>query len=62
MVAILAIYMGRPLQLGLDPLSSVLLLSMFIVALPLHTGNTTLQPGVVHLVIFVIYLFFNLFP
>lgn len=62
-VAILAIYMGWPLELGLDPLSSVLLLlSMFIVALTLHTGNTTLQPGVVHVVIFVIYLFFNLFP
>lgn len=62
-VAILAIYMGWPLQLGLDPLSSVLLLlSMFIVALTLHTGNTTVQPGVVHVVIFVIYLFFNLFP
>lgn len=64
-VALLAVYMGWPLQLGLglDPVSMVLLLlSMFVIALTLHTGNTTLQPGVVHVVIFVIYLFFNLFP
>jgi Ca2+:H+ antiporter len=62
-VAILAIYMGWPLELGLDPLSCVLLLlSVFVIGLTLHTGNTTVQPGVVHLMIFFIYLFFNLFP
>ena len=62
-VALLAIYMGWPLELGLDPISMVmLLLSIFVVMLTLNTGNTTLQPGVVHMVIFVIYLFFSFFP
>jgi Ca2+:H+ antiporter len=62
-VALLAVYMGWPLELGLEPVSMVLLLlSMFVVALTLHTGNTTLQPGVVHLAIFVVYLYFSFSP
>lgn len=62
-VALLANYMGWPLQLGLDGKSTVLLvLSLFIVALTLRTGNTTVQPGIVHLVIFAVYLFFSLVP
>lgn len=62
-VALLAIYMGWPLELGLDAISTVmLLLSLFVVMLTLNTGNTTLQPGVVHMVIFVIYLFFSFSP
>lgn len=59
-VALLANYMGWPLQLGLDGASTVMLvLSLFIVALTLRTGNTTWQPGIVHLVIFAAYLFFS---
>lgn len=62
-VALLAVYMGWPLELGLDGLSTaLLLLSLFVVALTLRTGNTTLQPGVVHLVIFVVYLYFSFVP
>ena len=62
-VAFLAIYMGWPIELGLDAKSIVLLsLSLFVIALTLRTGNTTLQPGVVHLVIFAIYLFFSFAP
>jgi Ca2+:H+ antiporter len=62
-VAILANYMGWPLQLGLDAQSTVMLvLSLFVVALTLRTGNTTLQPGIVHLVIFMVYLFFSFVP
>lgn len=60
-VALLAVYMGWPLELGLDGFSLVLLtLSLFVVALTLRTGNTTSQPGIVHLVIFATYLFFSL--
>lgn len=59
-VALLANYMGWPLQLGLDGASTVMLvLSLFVVALTLRTGNTSLQPGAVHLVIFAAYLFFS---
>ena len=62
-VALLAVYMGWPLELGLDPLSSAMLvLSLFVVALTLRTGNTTSQPGIVHLVIFAVYLFLSLVP
>lgn len=62
-VALLANYMGWPLQLGLDGVSTVMLmLSLFVVALTLRTGNTTMQPGIVHLVIFAVYLFFSFVP
>lgn len=62
-VAVLALWMGWPLKWGLDGASIVLLvLTLFLVALTLRTGNTTRQPGVLHLSLFVIYLFFNLVP
>src|SRR5690606_6158025 len=62
-VALLANFMGWPLQLGLDGVSTVMLmLSLFVVALTLRTGNTTMQPGIVHLVIFAVYLFFSFVP
>lgn len=62
-VALLAIYLGWPLELGLSPVSMVLLaLTLFVVALTLRTGNTTLQPGVVHLVLFAAYLVFSFMP
>lgn len=62
-VAILALFMGWPLELGLDAMSTGLLtLSLFVVALSLRTGSTTFQPGVVHLMIFAVYLFFSFVP
>ena len=62
-VALLALYMGWPLELGLDGFSTVLLLlSLFVVALTLRTGNTTKQPGIVHLLIFAVYLYFSFVP
>ena len=62
-VVILALFMDWPLQLGLDGISTALLvLSLFVGALSLRTGNTTFQPGIVHLVIFAIYLFFSFSP
>ncbi|RKG55545.1 ionic transporter y4hA [Acinetobacter cumulans] len=62
-VAILAIIFDWPLVLGLDAKSTVLLiLSLFIVANTLRTGNTTMLPGFVHLAIFATYLFFSFVP
>lgn len=62
-VSVIALYMGWPLDLGLDARSTVLLtLTLFVVAMSLRTGNTTLQPGVVHLLLFVTYLFFSIMP
>jgi Ca2+:H+ antiporter len=62
-VAILALFMGWPLELGLDGKSiALLMLSLFVAALSLRTGNTTAQPGIVHLVLFAVYLFFSFVP
>ena len=62
-VALLAVYMGWTLELGLDNKSTVLLvLSLFIVSISLRTGFTTILPGIVHLCIFITYLFFSFVP
>lgn len=62
-VALLAVYMGWTLELGLDNKSVVLLvLSLFIVSISLRTGFTTILPGIVHLCIFITYLFFSFVP
>lgn len=62
-VAIVALIMGWPLTLGLDAKSTVLLvLTLFVTAMSLRTGNTTFQPGLVHLMIFAVYLFFSFVP
>ena len=62
-VAIVSIYFGWPLALGLDLKSIVLLvLSLFVSILSLGTGRTTILQGVVHLVIFATYLFMTIVP
>ena len=62
-VAIVAIVMDWPLELGLDAKSiTLLVLSLFVVSNSLRTGRTTSLPGVVHLVIFAAYLFFSFAP
>jgi Ca2+:H+ antiporter len=62
-VALLSVYMGWQLELGLDAKSTALLvLSLFIVAISLRTGLTTILPGIVHLCIFLTYLFFSFVP
>jgi len=55
--------LGWPLELGLDAKSTVLLvMSLFIVANTLRTGNTTMLSGFIHIAIFIIYLFFSFVP
>jgi len=62
-VAVLSLVTGRTLALGLDAMGTALLvLSLFIAALSLSTGRTTVLQGIVHLVIFAVYLFTTVVP
>jgi Ca2+:H+ antiporter len=62
-VALLSIVTGLTLTLGLDIKSTVLLLlSLFVCALSLGTGRTTVLQGTVHLVILATYLFTTIVP
>lgn len=62
-VALLAMLFGWPLELGLSGISTTMLvMSLFVVALTLRTGNTNAQAGIMHLVIFATYLFFSFVP
>jgi Ca2+:H+ antiporter len=62
-VALVSLATGWRLTLGLDTKSTVLLmLSLFIAALSLGTGRTTILQGIVHLVILVIYIFMTIVP
>jgi Ca2+:H+ antiporter len=62
-VAILSLASGWPLALGLDAKATVLLLlSLFLTTISLGTGRTTVLQGVVHLVLFAVYLFTTVVP
>jgi hypothetical protein len=62
-VAIISVFAGWTLVLGLDSKETVLLvLSLFVASLTLNTGRTTVLPGAAHLVIFAVYLFTVLVP
>jgi Ca2+:H+ antiporter len=62
-VAAIAILFNLPLSLGISSLNMVLMyLSLFIGALTLAIGRTTLLQGVVHLIIFFEFLFLSLVP
>ena len=57
-MAIVSLANGWTLTLGIDPKSTVLLiLSLLVATLSLGTGRTTVLQGMVHLVIFAVYLF-----
>lgn len=62
-VAVVSLTLGWPLTLGLDPKAMVLLVLTLIVAtLSLGSGRTTVLQGVVHLMIFAVYLFTTVVP
>ncbi|MGQ0622657.1 MAG: calcium:proton antiporter [Panacagrimonas sp.] len=62
-VAVVSLLTGWTLTLGIDVKSSVLLLlSLLVATLSLGTGRTTVLQGVVHLVIFAVYLFTAVVP
>jgi len=62
-VAAVALFMGRPLTLGLGPTEVALLYLTLIVSLAtLGTGRTTVLQGIVHLVILTAFLFLAVVP
>lgn len=62
-VAALSLAVQLPISLGLDSKSIVLLfLTLIVASLSLGTGRTTILQGVVHLVIFGVYLFTTIVP
>jgi Ca2+:H+ antiporter len=62
-VAIVSLATGWTLTLGIDIKSTVLLLlSLLVAMLSLSTGRTTVLQGVVHLVLFAVYLFTTVVP
>ena len=62
-VAVVSLLTARPLMLGLgNENSTLLLLTLFITGLTLGTGTTTMLQGVVHLVIFALFLLLSAVP
>jgi Ca2+:H+ antiporter len=62
-VAIVSLATGWTLTLGIDIKSTVLLvLSLLVATLSLGTGRTTVLQGMIHLVIFAVYLFTTVVP
>jgi len=62
-VGALALYLARPLVLGLGPASmALLLLTLFISTITLATGRTTILQGAVHMVIAAIFLLLSMLP
>ena len=62
-VAVVSIVIGQPIELGLDPKDQVLLaLTLLVGVITLGTGRTTVLQGIVHLVIFAVFLFFAVVP
>jgi len=62
-VAVVSIVLDTPLELGLGPKDQILLaLTLFVGVITLGTGRTTVLQGIVHLVIFAVFLFFAVAP
>ncbi|PMS18537.1 ionic transporter y4hA [Trinickia dabaoshanensis] len=60
-VAAVFVWTGRPLELGIGGMETVLLaLTLFISSLTLSTGRTTVLQGAVHLSLFAAYLFLSI--
>lgn len=62
-VATVSIVLQQPLILGLDPKDQILLaLTLLLSMITLGTGRTTVLQGIVHLVVFAVFLFFAVVP
>jgi Ca2+:H+ antiporter len=62
-VALVTLYLEKPLLLGLNAVDTVLLaLTLLISTLTFGTGRTNVLSGFIHLVVFVTYLFFTYRP
>jgi len=59
----ISIFLHKPLTLGLGPKEELLLFVTLIVSLlTLGTGRTTVLQGVVHVLLFAVFLFFAIVP
>lgn len=62
-VAVASLFLGLPMDLGLNPSNSVLLvLTLVVCGLTLGRGRTSVLPGFVHLVLFATFIFLLFFP
>ena len=62
-VAAVSIVLRQPLELGLNAKDQALLaITLILSVITLGTGRTTVLQGVVHLVIFAVFLFFAVMP
>ena len=62
-VAAISILLGEPLKLGLDLKEQILLaITLLVGVITLGTGRTTVLQGLVHLVIFAVFLFLAIVP
>lgn len=62
-VALLFVLQGHPLILGLGAKETIfLMLTLFVGSMSLATGRTTILQGIVHLVIFISFVFFAVSP
>ena len=62
-VAAVSIALDTPLELGLGQKDQILLaLTLFVGVITLGTGRTTVLQGIVHLIIFAVFLFFAVSP
>jgi len=62
-VAVVSVALSQPLELGLGEKDQVLLaLTLLVGVITLGTGRTTVLQGIVHLVIFAVFLFFAVVP
>ena len=62
-VAVLSIVTRQPIELGLGAKDEVLLmLTLLLGVITLGTGRTTVLQGIVHLVLFAVFLFFSVIP
>jgi Ca2+:H+ antiporter len=62
-VGAVSIVLGQPLELGLEPKDQAMLaLTLLLSAITLATGRTTILQGIVHLIVFAVFLFFAIVP
>nr|WP_246746271.1 MULTISPECIES: ionic transporter y4hA [Nitratireductor] len=62
-IAVMSMFLGKPITLGLEPEHIVLLvLTLFVGTLTLATGRTTIMQGAVHLVIFACFVLLAAVP
>lgn len=62
-VVVVSILLDKPIELGLNAKDQLLLaLTLFLNVITLGTGRTTVLQGIVHLVIFAVFVFFAMVP